>query len=148
MKTFQLKTLSVFLSALGAFSYSSVAQAQLMFSQYVDGSSNKKGLEIYNPDGTTVNLADYEIQQFNNGGTAKTATFRLQGTLASKQKFLVGRSELQTELGNKVNQVAALSFNGDDAVVLVYKGTPVDRFGRIGEATRGRLGNCCFKLGK
>ncbi|MBL2055431.1 lamin tail domain-containing protein, partial [Klebsiella pneumoniae] len=73
MKTFQLKTLSVFLSALGAFSYSSVAQAQLMFSQYVDGSNNKKGLEIYNPDGTTVNLADYEIQQFNNGGTAKTA---------------------------------------------------------------------------
>ncbi|KAA5557009.1 lamin tail domain-containing protein, partial [Pseudomonas aeruginosa] len=57
MKTFQLKTLSIFLSALGAFSYSSVAQAQLMFSQYVDGSSNKKGLEIYNPDGTTVNLA-------------------------------------------------------------------------------------------
>ncbi|MDD9840465.1 nuclease, partial [Escherichia coli] len=53
MKTFQLKTLSVFLSALGAFSYSSVAQAQLMFSQYVDGSNNKKGLEIYNPDGTT-----------------------------------------------------------------------------------------------
>lgn len=42
MKTFQLKTLSV-LSALGAFSYSSVAQAQLMFSQYVDGSNNKKG---------------------------------------------------------------------------------------------------------
>ncbi|MDG5738516.1 nuclease, partial [Acinetobacter baumannii] len=63
MKTFQLKTRSVFLSALGAFSYSSVAQAQLMFSQSVDGSNNQKGLEIYNPDGTTVNLADYEIQQ-------------------------------------------------------------------------------------
>ena len=42
MKTFQLKHFR-FLSALGAFSYSSVAQAQLMFSQYVDGSSNKKG---------------------------------------------------------------------------------------------------------
>ncbi len=28
---------------------------------------------------------------------------------------------------------APKSFNGDDAVVLVYKGTPVDRFGRIGE---------------
>ncbi|WP_407510060.1 ExeM/NucH family extracellular endonuclease [Acinetobacter baumannii] len=146
MKTFQLKTLSVFLSALGAFSYSSVAQAQLMFRQYVDGSSNKKGLEIYNPDGTTVNLADYEIQQFNNGGTAKTATFRLQGTLASKQKFLVGRSELQTELGNKVNQVAALSFNGDDAVVLVYKGTPVDRFGRIGERPEAGWGTAVSSL--
>ena len=147
MKTFQLRTLSVFLSALGAFSYSSVAQAQLMFSQYVDGSSNKKGLEIYNPDGTVVNLADYEIQQFNNGGTAKTAAFRLQGTLASKQKFLVGRSELQAELGSKVNQVAALSFNGDDAVVLVYKGTPVDRFGRIGERPVAGWGTAVSSLG-
>lgn len=86
-ENFSVKNTFGFLSAFGAFSYSSVAQAQLMFSQYVDGSSNKKGLEIYNPDGTTVNLADYEIQQFNNGGTAKTATFRLQGTLPSKQKF-------------------------------------------------------------
>lgn len=147
MKTFQLRTLSVFLSALGAFSYSSVAQAQLMFSQYVDGSSNKKGLEIYNPDGATVNLADYEIQQFNNGGTAKTVAFRLQGTLASKQKFLVGRSELQTELGSKVNQVAALSFNGDDAIVLVYKGMPVDRFGRIGERPAVGWGTAVSSLG-
>ncbi|MFX6609606.1 lamin tail domain-containing protein, partial [Acinetobacter baumannii] len=122
-------------------------QAQLMFSQYVDGSSNKKGLEIYNPDGTTVNLADYEIQQFNNGGTAKTATFRLQGSLTSKQKFLVGRSELQAELGSKVNQVAALSFNGDDAVVLVYKGTPVDRFGRIGERPEAGWGTAVSSLG-
>ncbi|AMM28981.1 MULTISPECIES: ExeM/NucH family extracellular endonuclease [Acinetobacter] len=147
MKTFQLRTLSVLLGALGAFTYSPWAQAQLMFSQYVDGSSNRKGLEIYNPDGTTVNLADYEIQQFNNGGTAKTATFRLQGSLTSKQKFLVGRSELQAELGSKLNQVAALSFNGDDAVVLVYKGTPVDRFGRIGERPEAGWGTAVSSLG-
>ncbi len=147
MKNFQLRTLSVLLGALGAFTYSPWAQAQLMFSQYVDGSSNRKGLEIYNPDGTTVNLADYEIQQFNNGGTAKTATFRLQGSLTSKQKFLVGRSELQAELGSKVNQVAALSFNGDDAVVLVYKGTPVDRFGRIGERPEAGWGTAVSSIG-
>ncbi|MDO7536876.1 ExeM/NucH family extracellular endonuclease [Acinetobacter pittii] len=147
MKTFQLRTLSVLLGALGAFTYSPWAQAQLMFSQYVDGSSNRKGLEIYNPDGTTVNLADYEIQQFNNGGTAKTAVFRLQGSLISKQKFLVGRSELQAELGSKVNQVAALSFNGDDAVVLVYKGTPVDHFGRIGERPEAGWGTAVSSLG-
>ncbi|MCU4525664.1 ExeM/NucH family extracellular endonuclease [Acinetobacter pittii] len=147
MKTFQLRTLSVLLGTLSAFTYSPWAQAQLMFSQYVDGSSNRKGLEIYNPDGTTVNLADYEIQQFNNGGTAKTATFRLQGSLTSKQKFLIGRSELQAELGSKVNQVAALSFNGDDAVVLVYKGTPVDRFGRIGERPAAGWGTAVPSLG-
>ena len=47
-ENFQLRTLSVLLGALGAFTYSPWAQAQLMFSQYVDGSSNRKGLEIYN----------------------------------------------------------------------------------------------------
>lgn len=59
----------------------------------------------------------------------------------------MGRSELQTELGNKVNQVAALSFNGDDAVVLVYKGTPVDRFGRIGERPEAGWGTAVSSLG-
>lgn len=107
--------------------------AQLMFSQYIDGSANKKGIEIYNPDGTTVNLADYEIQQFTNGSTTKSATFALQGSLASKAKYVIGRTELQTEIGSKVNQVAGLAFNGNDALVLLYKGVPVDRFGRVGE---------------
>lgn len=66
MKNFNYHSLAICLGLLGASSTFSIAHAQLMFSQYVDGSSNRKGLEIYNPDATTVNLADYEIQQFNN----------------------------------------------------------------------------------
>ncbi|OTG69648.1 nuclease [Acinetobacter sp. ANC 4218] len=130
MKTLKPHTLCLSLALLGC---SFPSYAQLMFSQYIDGSSNRKGLEIYNPDGSTVNLADYEIQQFSNGSTTKSAAFPLQGTLASKTKYVIGRSELQTEIGSKVDQVAGLSFNGDDALVLLYKGTPIDRFGRVGE---------------
>lgn len=147
MHNFKYHSIAICISLLGASSIFSAAHAQLMFSQYVDGSSNKKGLEIYNPDATTVNLADYEIQQFNNGGTVKTAAFPLQGSLASKQKFLIGRSELQAQLGNKVNQVAGLSFNGDDAVVLLYRGTPVDRFGRIGERPAAGWGTTVLSMG-
>ncbi|KYQ85322.1 nuclease [Acinetobacter sp. NRRL B-65365] len=147
MNNFKYHSIAICLGLLGVSSIFSAAHAQLMFSQYVDGSSNKKGLEIYNPDATTVNLADYEIQQFNNGGTVKTAAFPLQGSLASKQKFLIGRSELQAQLGNKVNQVAGLSFNGDDAVVLLYRGTPIDRFGRIGERPTNGWGTTVFSMG-
>lgn len=146
MKHFKLNTIAVFVGLFGISATMSVAEAQLMFSQYVDGSSNRKGLEIYNPDATTANLADYEIQQFNNGSTAKTASFRLQGSLASKQKFLVGRSELQAQLGSQVNQVAGLSFNGDDAIVLVHRGTPVDRFGRIGERPPSGWGTTVYSI--
>ena len=133
MKNFKFHSIAICFGLLGASSVFSVAHAQLMFSQYIDGSNNKKGLEIYNPDQTAVNLADYEIQQFNNGGTSKPFVYPLVGNLASKGRFLVGHTALQTELGDKVNQVAALSFNGDDAILLVYKGKVVDRFGRLGE---------------
>ncbi|MFW1735704.1 ExeM/NucH family extracellular endonuclease [Acinetobacter sp. ULE_I001] len=130
MQNLKLHILCLSLALLGC---SFPSYAQLMFSQYIDGTVNRKGLEIYNPDGSTVNLADYQIEQYTNGATSKTATYTLEGNLASKAKFIIGRTELQAELGTKVNQVAGLSFNGDDALVLVYKGTPVDRFGRIGE---------------
>ncbi|MFW1933853.1 ExeM/NucH family extracellular endonuclease [Acinetobacter sp. ULE_I046] len=130
MQNLKLHILCLSLALLGC---SFPSYAQLMFSQYIDGTVNIKGLEIYNPDGSTVNLADYQIEQYTNGATSKTATYTLEGNLASKAKFIIGRTELQAELGTKVNQVAGLSFNGDDALVLVYKGTPVDRFGRIGE---------------
>lgn len=69
MKLFKPHTLALSLTLLSC-SFSS--HAQLMFSQYIDGSANRKGLEIYNPDVSKVNLADYEIQQFSNGGTIKT----------------------------------------------------------------------------
>ncbi|ENV15750.1 ExeM/NucH family extracellular endonuclease [Acinetobacter guillouiae] len=130
MQNLKPHTLCLSLALLGC---SFPSYAQLMFSQYIDGTVNRKGLEIYNPDGSTVNLADYQIEQYTNGATSKTATYTLEGNLASKAKFIIGRTELQAELGTKVNQVAGLSFNGDDALVLVYKGTPVDRFGRIGD---------------
>ena len=130
MKNIKPQILSLSLALLGC-SFS--AHAQLMFSQYIDGAANKKGLEIYNPDGSTVNLADYEVQQFTNGSATQSASFTLKGILPSKAKFILGRSELQADLGDKVNQVAGLAFNGNDALVLSYKGTPIDRFGRVGE---------------
>ena len=130
MKNLKPHHLCLSLALLGC---SFPSYAQLMFSQYVDGSANRKGLEIYNPDAGAVNLADYEIQQFSNGATSKSFSVSLQGSLSSKAKFVIGRSELQAEIGDKVNQVAGLSFNGDDTLVLLYKGTPIDRFGRVGE---------------
>ena len=40
----------------------------LLFSEYIEGSSNNKAMEIYNPTGIDVNLGDYQIAQAVNGG--------------------------------------------------------------------------------
>ncbi|WP_336167845.1 ExeM/NucH family extracellular endonuclease [Acinetobacter sp. 161(2023)] len=142
MKTFQLNRLSTILMVLGSTTaLSHTAYAQLMFSQYIDGNSNNKGLQVYNPDGTAVNLTDYQIKQFANGEATPNLTVTLQGTLSSKAKYLVGHSALKTTLGDQVNQVANLAFNGDDAIVLYYKGTAIDRFGKVGERPDGGWGS-------
>ncbi len=45
------------------------AATDLFFSEYVEGSSNNKALEIYNGTGAPVDLgaADYSVQMFFNG---------------------------------------------------------------------------------
>lgn len=109
------------------------AHAELMFSQYVDGTSNRKGLEIYNPDATAADLSQYQIKIFSNGSTTAGLTVSLEGILPAKTEYLVGRSELQLVLGDLVKKIAGLNFNGNDAVVLYKNNTPVDRFGVLGQ---------------
>ncbi|WP_168405296.1 ExeM/NucH family extracellular endonuclease [Acinetobacter indicus] len=111
------------------------AHAELMFSQYVDGTSNRKGLEIYNPDTTVADLSQYQIKIFSNGSTTAGLTVSLEGVLPAKAEYLVGRSELQLVLGDLVKKIAGLNFNGNDAVVLYKHNTPVDRFGVLGQTT-------------
>ena len=42
--------------------------APLIFSEYIEGSSNNKALEIHNPNDVAVDLARYEIVQAKDGG--------------------------------------------------------------------------------
>ncbi|QCO21766.1 ExeM/NucH family extracellular endonuclease [Acinetobacter cumulans] len=128
----KLLTLCILLSG-----YNMSAHAEIMFSQYIDGVSNQKGVEIYNPDQKTVDLSNYNILQYSNGASIATNTFALSGSLGPQQKIIVGRSELQTALASITTPfqflTKALSFNGDDALVLMNGNTAVDRFGRVGE---------------
>ena len=40
----------------------------LYFSEYIEGSSNNKAIEIYNGTGAAVDLANFQIAQSVNGG--------------------------------------------------------------------------------
>ncbi|HNS30861.1 MAG TPA: Ig-like domain-containing protein, partial [Tenuifilaceae bacterium] len=40
----------------------------LFITEYIEGSGNNKALEIYNPTGIPISLANYRIAQSNNGG--------------------------------------------------------------------------------
>jgi hypothetical protein len=53
----------VLLSAHVGFSQCS----ELFFSEYVEGWSNNKALEVYNPTNDTIDLYNYQIQRWSNG---------------------------------------------------------------------------------
>ena len=54
--------------------------SQLFFSEYAEGSSNNKYLEIYNGTGSDVDLSNYAIARYNNGSTTNDATINLTFT--------------------------------------------------------------------
>jgi predicted extracellular nuclease len=108
----------------------------LFFSEYVEGSSNNKYLEIFNGTGATVNLSDYQVLLFTNGRTENDPTTTLDLgdiDLLDGNVYTIGNSSGTIFSPDLTSGVA--NFNGDDALAIKKKsnGAYVDIFGCIGE---------------
>ena len=55
------------------FALSMFAQTDLIISEYVEGWSNNKALEIFNPTDAAINLNGYRITRYSNGADAPPA---------------------------------------------------------------------------
>ena len=114
------------------------AATELFFSEYVEGSSHNKALEIFNGTGVTVNLADYQVRLFSNGASTVTSTLPLSGTLAHNEVFTLVHSNATPAFldgADYSNNGGVLGYNGNDALALykVSTETYVDIFGVIGD---------------
>jgi hypothetical protein len=105
----------------------------LFFSEYVEGSSNNKYIEIYNGTGASVNLSDYRLRWYANGASTATNDVLLSGTLANGSTIVYKNSSAIIYTGATTTN-ASVTFNGNDAVALFRVSTNsfVDIFGRIG----------------
>lgn len=129
--SFRLLTL---LAALFVMSASAMAQVatDLIISEYLEGSSNNKALEIYNGTGADVDLSNYSLQKEVNGAGGFKGELKLTGTLANGKTYvLVNSGSNIADLKAKADKVEAsiTSFNGDDAVGLFKNGTLIDVVG-------------------
>ena len=109
------------------------AAGDLFFSEYVEGTSNNKALEIYNPSAGSANLsaAGYSVEIYVNGSASAGTPIALTGVVASGGVFVLKHASASASITAQQTS-ASLSFNGDDAVVL-KKGTAiVDVIGQIG----------------
>lgn len=109
-------------------------RAQLIISQYYEGTSNNKWIEIYNLGSTAVELSPggYRLGGWFNADAenwkttgAGSQTLNLTGIIAPNGSYLLSNSSAVEPFAKDLaNQTGAgpLSFNGDDSVVL-YTGS-------------------------
>lgn len=111
------------------------ASGDLLISEYIEGSSNNKALEVYNPSTAAVDLAasGYALQVFFNGSASAGLTVPLAGTIAPDEVFVFAHASSGAAILAQADQTTSSGlFNGDDAVALAKNGTIVDVFGQIG----------------
>lgn len=109
----------------------------LIISEYVEGSSNNKYIEIYNGTGASIDLSNYRLRSFANGASDAGQDIQLSGTLSNGTTavFKNSAANLSLPVGVTATNNAAMNFNGNDAVALykVSSSAYVDIFGVIGK---------------
>jgi predicted extracellular nuclease len=110
---------------LGAHSVTCGSSTDVFLSEYVEGTSFNKALEIYNGTGAPVNLAQagYTIEVYFNGNTSAGTTIGLSGTVAPGDVFVLADARAVQAVLDQADQLTTRSlFNGNDAVALVKGG--------------------------
>ncbi|MBE3554941.1 MAG: lamin tail domain-containing protein, partial [Thermicanus sp.] len=106
----------------------------LFISEYVEGSSSNKAIEIFNGTDHAVDLSEYSLELYPNGDTAPNTTVTLSGTLASGETYVIVNASAVQALKDKADLTHSITnFNGNDALVLKHNGTVIDSFGKVGE---------------
>ena len=105
---------------------------ELFFSEYSEGSSNNKYIEIYNPTANAVSLSGYTVYQSGNGGSY-TNTFTTNATIASGDVYLIAANQADATILAAADTAMAYPsiahFNGDDAMILVSGTDTIDVIG-------------------
>ena len=108
------------------------ADAQLIISEYLEGTSNNKCIELFNTTGADINLSGYSLRRYSNG-TSNPTTIALSGTITSCGTHVICNSSSEAALLAITNQTSgSLNHNGDDAYDLFDGSSVIDVFGDIG----------------
>ena len=111
----------------------------LIISEYVEGSSNNKYLEIYNAGTDAADLSKYTVKMYTNGATSASSTAVLDVLQALAHScsgqhlcYKIQVHALTLPTGVTAYNSGVCGFNGDDAITLEKDGVVIDVFGLVG----------------
>jgi len=105
--------------------------SDLFISEYVEGSSFNKGIEIANLTGASIDLSQYSLRKQTNG-SGSWATLNLSGTLANGQVYVLVNNQANATMQGVANlstSSSVMTFNGNDPVALFKGNTLIDIVG-------------------
>jgi hypothetical protein len=122
------------------------ATGDLIISEYVEGSSSNRAIELYNVSGESVDLSAFTIKQSYSGdgwgirGTTPMIAYvlPLTGTLAAGEVYVIAHADASTEILAEADITFSYSeeqgarvpsFTGDDAIGLFKYDALVDQVG-------------------
>ena len=125
-------------NAVSVTTLAAPAATELYISEYYEGTSNNKVLEITNPTLSAISLSGYSIKKQSNGSGAWSFELNLSGTINPKSTFLLKNSlsSLSSCTFTAQSVVGApIDFNGDDPVALFKNGTLIDVVGTFNNSS-------------
>lgn len=110
------------------------ATSDLIISEYIEGSSNNKAVEIWNGTEAPVDLTGYSLKVYSNGSSNAGLSLALTGTLAPGDVHVVAHSSAVAAITDQADLTTSVGlWNGDDAITLTKGEVVVDSLGRVGE---------------
>lgn len=109
--------------ACAAVEYPLPEAPAVFFSEYIEGSSYNKALEIYNGTDETINLNDFAYPNASNGSDGTYEywnTFTTDATLAPGEVWVIADSRAGAEILAVADQTNNYLSNGDDGFALAY----------------------------
>lgn len=111
-----------------------VDSTKIFFSEYIEGSSYNKALEIYNGADADIDLSKITIKLYTNGGTSPYRTLSLSGTLVNGEVYVIAHDNANATIlaSTDLTNATVMIYNGNDVLELYYDDTLVDRIGEVG----------------
>jgi predicted extracellular nuclease len=114
----------------------SATTSELFFSEYVEGGSYNKALEIFNATGAAVDLSTYTLELYTNGASSASKSVALSGMLTDGDVFVIAHASADAAILAQADQIDpannVINFNGDDALVLKNGTVVIDVIGEVG----------------
>ncbi|MFM2622023.1 ExeM/NucH family extracellular endonuclease [Vibrio owensii] len=124
-----------------ASALSANANAEIIISQYVEGGSYNKAVEIANTGDAAVTLTGYELAKSSNGGGTWGSTLDLsQVTLQANQVYVLAHGDASDAIKAvaDITDKSVANFNGDDPIALLKDGEVHDIIGVMGDVDFGK----------